>query len=235
MGPTSPTADRHLRTVPRQQRSVARVDAILAAAEAVFDEVGFEQATTGSVAARAGVPIGTLYRWFPDKAALASALCERYLDDIEQLYDDLLSTGGDEPIAELIRRVMASLEAFSTERKALAAIASMTSGGADHRGAGDRLRTALAGHVDTLIGRRVDGIAAADRAEITDCVVTMVNAFLVRAGERPPEERPPLFAHLGDIVIAYVEAKFPPPDSPIWSDPDPVVTPLHPGVIRPAR
>jgi AcrR family transcriptional regulator len=222
----------HLRTTPRQERSRARVEVILAAAEDVFEQVGFEQATTAMVASAADVPIGTLYRWFPDKAALALALCERYLDDIERLYDDLLSVGADEPIAVLIRRVLTALERFATERKALGAIASTTNGlgtgGPD--GAGDRLRSALAGHVQLLVELRVPGIDVTARDEVTDAIVTVVNAFLVRAGECPPERRPGLFHDLGDFVIAFVEAKFPVPESPVWDDLDAApVAPLLPG------
>ena len=69
----------HLRNLPRQARSAARVELLLDVAAEVFEEVGYDAATTNLVAARAGVPVGTLYRWFPDKAALAEALTDRYL------------------------------------------------------------------------------------------------------------------------------------------------------------
>ena len=68
----------------------ARGAGILDVAEAVFEKVGYDAATTNLVASRAGVPVGTLYRWFPDKAALAEALADRYLDRLVALYDELL-------------------------------------------------------------------------------------------------------------------------------------------------
>lgn len=63
---------------PVQARSRARVDTILDAADAVFLELGFAEATTNHVAARAQTSIGSLYRFFPDKDALLVALAERY-------------------------------------------------------------------------------------------------------------------------------------------------------------
>lgn len=66
------------RRQPVQARSRARVDAILDAADVVFLELGFANATTNHVAARAGTSIGSLYRFFPDKNALLVALAERY-------------------------------------------------------------------------------------------------------------------------------------------------------------
>ena len=80
----------HLRNRPRQARSAARVELLLDMAEVVFEEVGYDTATTNLVAQRAGVPVGTLYRWFPDKSAIAEALADRYLAQLLGLYDDLL-------------------------------------------------------------------------------------------------------------------------------------------------
>lgn len=231
--PTPRPGDTHLRARPRQRRSAERVEAILDAAADVFEEVGYDAATTNLVAARAGVPIPTLYRWFPDKAAIALALCERYLDDIEQVYRELLSVGDDEPIRVLVRRVLEGLEQFVGERRALPAIAAMASGPQAVGGAGDRLREALAGHVALLVELRVPGVDPGARDEVTDAIVTVVNAFLTRAGDVSRAEHPRLFRQLGDIVLAYVEAKFPNEDSPVWDDPDRAVEPFLPGVRVP--
>ena len=70
-----------LTRAPQQERSRRRVEAILDAAAAEFAERGFARATTASVAARAGVPIGSLYQWFTDKEALLHGVAERHLDD----------------------------------------------------------------------------------------------------------------------------------------------------------
>lgn len=64
---------------PQQERSRRRVAALLDAAAAEFAEHGFTAATTTGVAARAGVPIGSLYQWFPDKEALLYGLADRHL------------------------------------------------------------------------------------------------------------------------------------------------------------
>ncbi len=46
-----------------------------------FAEHGFTAATTTSIAARAGVPIGSLYQWFPDKEALLYGIADRHLTE----------------------------------------------------------------------------------------------------------------------------------------------------------
>jgi AcrR family transcriptional regulator len=58
-----------LRT-PQQARSRRTRERILAAAVAAFEAGGYDETTTAAIAARAGVGVGTLYAWFPDKRAL---------------------------------------------------------------------------------------------------------------------------------------------------------------------
>jgi AcrR family transcriptional regulator len=66
-----------LRVEPAQERSLARIDALLDAAAAVVDEVGFDRLTTAQVAELSGASIGTVYRYFPDRIALLVALRDR--------------------------------------------------------------------------------------------------------------------------------------------------------------
>ena len=73
-------AHTNLRRVPVQQRSADRLARILDAGAALLDETGYELLSTRAVADRAGVPIGSLYRFFPNKRALVDALAERNLE-----------------------------------------------------------------------------------------------------------------------------------------------------------
>ncbi|MEU1118592.1 MULTISPECIES: TetR/AcrR family transcriptional regulator [unclassified Streptomyces] len=80
-GPPSPAS---MRRVPVQERSTERLTRILDACAAVLDEVGYEGLTTRAVAQRAGVPIGSVYRFFGNKRALVDALAHRNLDAYAQ-------------------------------------------------------------------------------------------------------------------------------------------------------
>ena len=66
------------RRAPSQQRSRERVERMLAAASALIAEQGSDAMRMGEVAERAGVSIGSLYQFFPDKRAIVWALAERY-------------------------------------------------------------------------------------------------------------------------------------------------------------
>lgn len=73
-----------LRRVPVQQRSAERLARILDAAAGLLDEAGYEALTTRAVAARAGVPIGSVYRFFGNKRELAAALAHRNLTEFTE-------------------------------------------------------------------------------------------------------------------------------------------------------
>lgn len=68
--------------MPVQARSTASVDAILQATIQVLLQVGKERLTTTRVADRAGVSIGTLYQYFPNKTALLQAALKRHLAEV---------------------------------------------------------------------------------------------------------------------------------------------------------
>jgi AcrR family transcriptional regulator len=69
-----------LRRAPVQQRSAERLSRILDSCAQLLDEGGYEQLSTRDVAVRAGVPIGSVYRFFGNKRALVDALAERNLE-----------------------------------------------------------------------------------------------------------------------------------------------------------
>ncbi|GED87909.1 TetR/AcrR family transcriptional regulator [Streptomyces sp. 6-11-2] len=69
-----------LRRAPVQRRSAERLTRILDACADLLDEVGYDALTTRAVAERAGVPIGSVYRFFGNKRAMADALAQRNLD-----------------------------------------------------------------------------------------------------------------------------------------------------------
>jgi AcrR family transcriptional regulator len=63
-----------------QGRSVARVQRMLDACAELVDEVGYEGLTTTLLAERAGVAIGSVYQFFPDKRAVVQALTLRNVE-----------------------------------------------------------------------------------------------------------------------------------------------------------
>ncbi len=95
------------RRVPTQERSRQRVDAILDAFATLLVENGFEAVNTHMVAERAEVPVGTVYQFFPNKFALATACARRNVDLFMQLYQGYTAPSPEDvPFDKLIDRIM---------------------------------------------------------------------------------------------------------------------------------
>lgn len=80
------------RKSPRQQRSRATVEKILAGAAQVFAEEGYA-ATTDRIASRGGVSVGSVYQYFPNKEALLLELAQRHLRDSAVRLEQVLRPG----------------------------------------------------------------------------------------------------------------------------------------------
>jgi AcrR family transcriptional regulator len=102
-----------LRTTPRkrpsQERSRATVDSILEATAHLLVRHGFDHLTTNSVAEAAGVSIGSLYQYFPNKEALVAALIERHIEERKATTFSDLARVATLPIPEAARFVIESV------------------------------------------------------------------------------------------------------------------------------
>jgi AcrR family transcriptional regulator len=87
----SKKAIRHVRILPVQTRSRERLEAILDAGSMVFASTGFDGATMEAIALRGKMSIGSLYRFFPNKAALFAAIADRNFERARLLYNLLLT------------------------------------------------------------------------------------------------------------------------------------------------
>ncbi|WP_338525417.1 TetR/AcrR family transcriptional regulator [Pseudomonas batumici] len=77
-----PSTHSPMRKEPRQTRSRATVDSIVQAGARVLSERGWAGFNTNEVAGVAGVSIGSLYQYFPDKQALIEAIRLRHLNEV---------------------------------------------------------------------------------------------------------------------------------------------------------
>lgn len=80
------------RRIPRQSRSRALVDAILEATARVLSERGYAATNTNLVAERAGVSVGSVYQYFPNKDSLITALHERHAVEMHAAMETVLAS-----------------------------------------------------------------------------------------------------------------------------------------------
>lgn len=91
---------------PRQARSKETVDTLLEATARVLVKQGFDGLTTNSVATAAGVSIGSLYQYFPNKEALVAALIEKHIERMNAMVLGELARVATLPIAQAARAVI---------------------------------------------------------------------------------------------------------------------------------
>ena len=90
------------RKLPVQARSTASVDAIVKATVQVLLKVGKEKLTTTRVAARAGVSVGTLYQYFPNKRALLRAALKLHVAEILAEVDKVCLVQRGQPVEQMV-------------------------------------------------------------------------------------------------------------------------------------
>ena len=104
-----------MRRKPQQARSQERVDRILNVAEQMFIEAGYQATTTRAIASRAEIPVGSLYQFFPDKAAILKALAARYIEQEKQIFADLHAEEAIAlPLSVYVERVLDTYDRFYT-------------------------------------------------------------------------------------------------------------------------
>lgn len=97
------------RRVPRQQRARLTVDAVLDAVVRILKREGVAAVTTNRIAEVAGVSVGSIYQYFPDKQAIFIALHKRHVEEIDRLVERTLVAHASVSLADLIRAMVGAL------------------------------------------------------------------------------------------------------------------------------
>ncbi|MER6231865.1 TetR/AcrR family transcriptional regulator [[Kitasatospora] papulosa] len=205
-------AHTNLRRVPVQQRSADRLARILDAGAALLDEAGYELLSTRAVADRAGVPIGSVYRFFPNKRALVDALAER---NLEVYAGRVVARLEGIPEREWRAAIDAVLDEYLAMKRSVPGFALVDFGPpvptpgpldeeANRRVAG-RLAELLSGH----LGRGRDG-APGDAALLRTVLVCVqaADALLQLAFRTDPVGDPDLIAETRTLLRAYLAGIF---------------------------
>lgn len=94
------------RKTPAQARAIATVDAIFEAGIQVLLAVGCDRLTTTRVAERAGVSVGTLYQYFPNKQSLLAGMLERHLGEVVAAIEQACAQQHGQPLAAMVQALV---------------------------------------------------------------------------------------------------------------------------------
>ena len=197
------------RKQPRQLRARATVEAVLDAAVDVIAERGFSDVSTNAIAERAGISIGSLYQYFPNKDAIVVALFDRHLQGVEEVVRLSLGTLRDPavPFRQGIRELLEALAALHDQNSLLARVADPHGPGAHAgeellRSREQRFRAELA----ALLQSRPD-VRRGDHQLMATLLYEIVEALsrtLMHGGARGFPRRD-AFAEATEAICRYVE------------------------------
>ena len=121
---TTKAARKSGRRQPRQRRALETMNAVLDAVVRILKREGAAAVTTNHIAEVAGISIGSLYQYFPDKHAIFAALHKRHIDEVDRLMESRLVQHAGSSLDELIRALMeAMIEAHTRDPELYEALA----------------------------------------------------------------------------------------------------------------
>jgi AcrR family transcriptional regulator len=189
------------RKTPVQRRSAHTVEAVLEAAARILEKHGLAACTTNAVAERAGVSIGSLYQYFPNRDALTVALIER---ETAQLLADIESARLVEHSRGCVLAMVRAAVAHQMRRPVLARIIDseerrLPLGERDQRVAGTIHAALLAALTDKQGAPELE-----DASLVARDLMAIVRGMVDAAGERGERDAQALEMRLMRAVDGYV-------------------------------
>ncbi|MEQ0561360.1 TetR family transcriptional regulator [Amycolatopsis sp. NEAU-NG30] len=196
-----------LRRQPVQQRSAKRVEQMLDASAALIDELGYDALTTTLIAKRAGVAVGSLYQFFPDKRAVVQALTARNLERFVAAVNERLKELESEHWWDLVDSI---LDIYLEMHRTVPGFSKVHFGDIIDRQLLDETRdnnTVIVDSLTDLLAARVDRPVEDLRFAIT-IANEVADALLKLAFRREPSGDEKIVAEAKYVVKGYLAARF---------------------------
>jgi AcrR family transcriptional regulator len=161
---------------PQRDVGRQRVAELLQAAAAVIQERGFEAATMAEIAARADANIGSLYRFFPNKDAVAEALMSQYTEALQSEYDAVHAHAADAAPEELADILIDLLVKRYPQTRAFAALLDSRTDWTEVR---QQLRTKTLADIKTALTTCAPDL---DDKEAEDVAIVVLNNMKTMVG-----------------------------------------------------
>lgn len=195
-----------IRKTPKQARSQHRVDAILDAAAELFEEGGYEGASTNEIAARAGVPIGSLYQFFTNKEAILSALVERFAVSVGWVCQRLLTEERVRtlPLYQVIGELVDGMATFQAQKAGFHTLFVTIGASAQFAAATASLHEEIVSQVDSLMALKFIGLKPERRRLCAVVCVALVKAGMALPGAPDHLPQQDALTEVKAALLAYM-------------------------------
>lgn len=202
------------RKQPRQRRSRETYGRILDQAARIFDERGYTGTTTNGVAEAAGVSIGSLYQYFPNKEAILFALAQRHLAEAAVVVVEAMADADDHAAPEVVVRgvIEAVVQLHRVNPNVHQLLFERVPQSPELRRLFDEVETSTVAFVEAGLRRLfVDAATACRRAPVVVCAVEavvhrMLLEDLVAGEDGGAAAADGIVDELVTMVLAYVRA-----------------------------
>ena len=194
------------RKEPQQARSAQLVSDILEAAVRVLTRDGARRFTTARVAERAGISVGSLYQYFPNKEAILFRLQTDEWKQTSGLLQNILADRSRLP-AERLRAVVRAF--FWSEVEEAALRVALDDAAPLYRDAPETEEHRKAGRRQVMLFMReaLPGVSSRDRSAAADIIIMSMGAVGAQISEeaRPAAEVERLASAMGDMFAAFLD------------------------------
>jgi len=194
-----------LTRAPQQDRSRRTVERILVAADRLIAEHG-SGVTTTAIAAEAGVSVGALYRFFPDKHAIGRALADRYLKVAGARFATIIDRVESlDAIPDALRAVIDVAAELALEHPGYYRLTNERR--PDEAGSvGHAVRVAMIDTFDSaLVALGATNEPAVRRAAVTMAIETVRHTLAIAPVDEPA--RSTVLSELIEMVVFYAERR----------------------------
>ena len=195
------------RSLGLQARSRERVDQLLAAAETLVVTHGFDGLKMRELARSAGLPIASIYHYFPSNAAVLRALAERHLADLQvviaesmELHMSGLATAEQAP--EAVGRVVHDVARYLSSRPATATIWDALRAVPELRALDMEDTAANARFIEPYMARVIEDASPAELADFCLILVEALQSNLMVIMHSNPERQESLIQSLSRFASA---------------------------------
>jgi AcrR family transcriptional regulator len=193
--------------VPTQARSRERLSRVLDAADELLASEGAEAFTTTRVAQVAGIPVGSVYHYFPGKEALVEALAVRYWSDFDDLVAAVAESDERDPLPDPAAAVLETLAAGFRARPGFLALWYGGLRSARVRDATRPARSAIARSVQRILAVHWPAAGEATRGTAARMVVIAGDGLLREAFRLARDGEPQVLEESRAMLAAYLEAR----------------------------
>lgn len=209
MNERAPTeaVDLERRVAPRQKRSLERIARIVAATKRLLEGDDADSVTTSTVAAEAGVPVSSVYRYFPNIYSIHRTILEEFKSETDRIIDGILNDAEQQDWRESLSGMIFGLRQLVVDNPSYGAVFRLTLTTHELRAVRETWNLRLAGVLATRWRAGKDGFHGGDPDRVARMAVEIYCAaeILIFETRDRPDEAEAYFSEALMALQRYLE------------------------------